>query len=238
VAASLRSSGTEVAQRGEGGGAFGGRSARPAGGGGERRRERLQFPRPGERHGGPADGGRGRFQQRAERGEIPGGAGVADAGRLDQCLERAGRDRFGEGAGEDLAEEARQLGGAAGGADQLDPRAAAVARQALAGQQAGEHLRGAGGFDGAEPELERGLAAGRVPSAVGDPRQPRRGELVEGQPERVVEVGIHRAPEHAQGDVGGGEGALAAEGAHGLEAHAGVRVGGEPGEGGQGAGNR
>ena len=126
----------------------------------------MEFPRADE--GNRSGAGRGRGEEGGERGEVAGGDNFAEARGVVERGEGARGGRGVERAGEEGVEEEALLAGAAGGGDQLKPRAGAVAGERAGGEELGEDIAGEGGLDGFEAEGELGFATGDGPRAVAD----------------------------------------------------------------------
>ena len=89
-------------------------------------------------------------------------------------------------------EQAAQFGGAAAFADQLDPRAGAVAGDGAVLEHGGEDGAGINRVDGVERVFELRLVAFDFPRAAQDRLAPRLGEVVDGLPRGEVEPRVGR----------------------------------------------
>ena len=138
-----------------------------------------------------------------------------------------------EATGHGLFPEPVQLDRPARSADEFNPRAGAVARERLVGEELRHGVGGERGIERAQGELQLPLLGRRV----GQPRaglqrgKELRREVVDGKPHGVVEERIRADAIHgAQDQPGGARGGNLRQRAHGLDAHARVRVLHQPGK--------
>ena len=92
---------------------------------------------------------------------------------------------------------------AAGFADQVNPWATAIAGKRFTGEELCQDGGGQVGFNGGEGELELLFMPCGGPATGFDGVNPRLGEVVDGEPERVIDEGVHRAIQDAQREGGG-----------------------------------
>ena len=132
------------------------------------------------------------------------GAGHAEiaAGRVFQGSEHKMRGIVVEAAGGELRPEALHLGHMACLANQGEPWTGSVTWNHAALQQVSEGFSGLLGFDGGEGEVELCLMVIWGPLTLEHGGHPWLAEFTDGEPERVVEVRVHRGvenPEHGRG---------------------------------------
>src|SRR5439155_6761130 len=143
--------------------------------------------------------------------------GIAETG----CLIQSGESAYGGGLIEavcqNLVEEPLQFVRAARPANQLDPRAPAVTRKGLFLKELAEHHAGFPGVDRLQPELQLFLVTFDFPFAGFNGGNPGIREVVDGEPEGVIEKRVRRLVENRQGEFGGFGGRNLRERAQGFE---------------------
>ena len=197
------------------------------------------LPRASELDGFDSDGFTGIGEEFGEGGGGFVGAGFCAAGAdgLADGGEGAGSGGGVEAFVQDLLEELIGFAAGAGLADHFDPGTGAIAGQRFVAEELAEHFAGAGGFDGLECELELFVVTFAFPFAALNRGDPDGSEIVDGEPERVIQVfvgGLGRAAgsslaggggrecvDGGQGESGGLGGGDAREGSQGFDADAG-----------------
>jgi len=123
------------------------------------------------------------------RGARGGGRlGTAGANGLSNGCQRARGRGVVEALVQDLPVEAVGFLARAGAGNEINPRSGAVGRKRFVAEELAKDFAGAGRFDGAKGEFELLVPAGGLPVAGLDGGEPRGDEIVDGEPEGVVEV--------------------------------------------------
>lgn len=187
----------------------------------------------GPLRGGFTDAGFGGVEEVTQGGVAPGGGSLAETLGLDQGAGGAGGGGSVEVLGHETVQEETEFGRTTGLSDEFDPGAGAGAVERTRGEDLGEDATGFGGGDGLEGELQLAFAPFGFPGAGFEGLDPDLGEFIDGEPEGVVELRIHRLVEDGQGELGGPGFGDATEGADGFETDGGGFVLGKAFEGGQ-----
>ena len=212
-------------QRGQGGSAFVGRGLRAACDLNQLRPERSELPDAGQLQRGDAELLIVRLEQRTQHCEIAVWLLFAKAGGMAQSGEHTQCGSFTKLAANQRIKQLSQFLAATGSADDFNPRARAVARHAFVAEQLAQHFAGERRLDGLECKLKLLRAARWLPCAGLHGGNPRLGEFVDREPERVVEERVHRFVEGSEREFCCAVGLDAPECANSFEADARMFVG-------------
>ena len=189
------------------------------------RRQRRQFPRTHERQRRDADRSRRRLQQGRQLRQIPFRFHAAQPRGSDQRAQGRWYRRLVKAVREQGIEQSPLLARTARRADEFNPRTRTVPRQRAVGEQLREHLDRQGRLDCLQSKRELRLSSLKTPRARAHGPEPRRGELVHREPQRVVEKRIHRLVQNRQRQLRGAGRPKFTQRAHRFEPHPGIRIG-------------